>query len=122
MFESLPVIQEHIKAGRLRALAVTEARRSSGMPELPTLAEAGVPGYEFGGWHGVIVPRGTPPQIVAKLNADMNRVLNTPETRENFMLTGSRPGGGRPEEFARHIRSEREKWTSVITTANIRAD
>jgi tripartite-type tricarboxylate transporter receptor subunit TctC len=119
MFESQPAIEQHIASGRLRALAVTEKRRSLGLPGVPTLNEAGVRDYEFSGWNGVVVPTGTPAHVVTKLHDAFVQVLSMRETERNFALTGSRPGSGTAAEFAEHIRSERDKWGAMIKSENI---
>jgi tripartite-type tricarboxylate transporter receptor subunit TctC len=110
MYSALPAI----KGGRLRALAVTSSERLSVLPEVPTLAEAGVTGFEANNWQGVIVPAGTQKDIVAKLNADINRVLAMPEIREKLVSQGNQVGGGTPEEFAAMIRAETAKWGKVV--------
>lgn len=122
MFESQPAVEQHIKSGRLRALAVTERTRSVGLPELPTLAEAGVDGYEYSGWNGVVAPARTPHEIVDQLHDAMAHVLAQKETQDNFRFTGSRPGGGSMSEFSAHIRAENQKWAEVIRTAGIHLD
>jgi tripartite-type tricarboxylate transporter receptor subunit TctC len=122
MFESQPAIEQHLKSGRLKALAVTETRRSLGLPDVPTLNEAGVPGYEFSGWNGIVVAAGTPRVVVTKLHDAVAHVLARPATVENFAATGSRTGGGSSREFAHYIEAERSKWSNVIQAAKIAVD
>jgi tripartite-type tricarboxylate transporter receptor subunit TctC len=119
MFENAPGAVPHIKAGKLRALAQTGLKRSSALPDVPTIAESGVPGYESLSWSGIAVPAGTPKSIIEKLNRDLNTVLATPEMRQKLAEQGAETIGGAPEVFARHIGAEREKWSRVIRTANI---
>lgn len=122
LFDNTPNVLPHIRAGKLRALGVTTAKRSSFTPELPTVAESGVPGYEVTAWFGIVAPAGTPRDVVAKLNAEVNRVLALPETKERFLKAGVEPTGGSPEDFARHVRAEVAKWSKVVKDADIRAD
>jgi tripartite-type tricarboxylate transporter receptor subunit TctC len=106
----------------VRALAVTTAKRTRAMPELPTIAEAGVPGFEATTWHGVLVPAGTPPRIVNKLNAEINRILQLPDVRERLAGLGAEILGGTSKEFADHIQREIPKWAKVIKDANIQIE
>jgi tripartite-type tricarboxylate transporter receptor subunit TctC len=119
MFENAPGAVPHIKAGKLRALAQTGLKRSPALPDVPTVAESGVPGYESLSWSGIAVPAGTPKPIVEKLNRDLNAVLAMAEMRQKLAEQGAETIGGAPEVFARHISAEREKWSRVIRTANI---
>ena len=112
----------HIESGRLRALAVTTTKRSTALPELPTVAEAGVPGYEFTGWWGVVVPARTPPPVVAKLNGALVRILAQTEVRERLVREGAEPASTTPDAFATYMRAEVAKWNKVIKTANIRIE
>ena len=114
MFESLNSISPHARSGKVRALAVSGARRSPGFPDLPTVAEAGVPGYEAGTWSGVIAPAGVPRPVVDKLNAAINRAIDSPTFRERFAIIGDEPAGGTPEDFAELIRKDSAKWAEVI--------
>ena len=109
----------HVKSGRLRALGVTGAQRVSVMPELPTVAEAGVPGYEAVQWYGLLAPAQTPREIVAKLHGAMTGVLQMPAIRDKLAADGTQPVGNTPEEFARFMRSETEKWGKVVRAAGI---
>jgi tripartite-type tricarboxylate transporter receptor subunit TctC len=122
LFDNTPNVLPQIRAGKLRALGVTTSKRSSFTPELPTVAESGVSGYEVTAWFGVVAPANTPRDIVAKLNAEVNRVLALPETKDRFQNAGVEATGGSPEDFARFIRGEVDKWGKVVRDANIRAD
>ena len=115
------ILQSHaqIAAGTLRPLAVTTATRSPAEPQLPTMIEAGMPGFVVAGWYGLLAPAGTPAAIIAKLNREVVRILHTPEVRERLAGDGSEPVGGTPEELAAHIKSEIAKWQRVIQAANI---
>jgi len=119
MFENAPGAVPHIKAGKLRALGQTGLKRSSALPDVPTIAESGVPGYESLSWSGIAVAAGTPKPIVEKLNRDLNAVLAMPDMRQKLAEQGAETIGGPPEAFAKHIAAEREKWSRVIKTANI---
>ena len=116
----IPTIFGHLKAGRLRALGVSSAKRSSALPDLPTIAEAGVPGYEFSTWYGVLAPAGTPKPIIAKINSAMVRGLNAPDLRDKLRSQGMDTQPGTPEEFGNLIRSEIKKWGDVIKSAGIK--
>jgi tripartite-type tricarboxylate transporter receptor subunit TctC len=109
----------HVKAERLRAFGVTSAKRASTLPEVPTIAEAGVPGYEYSTWYGLLAPAGTPRTIVDKLNKATVGVLNSPKTREQYVSQGLTPTPSTPAEFSAYLRSEIEKWSKVIRAANI---
>jgi tripartite-type tricarboxylate transporter receptor subunit TctC len=122
MFESLNSIAPHAKAGTVRALAVTGAKRSPGFPDLPTVAEAGVPGYEAATWSGVIGPAGMPRPIVETLNAAINRAIRAPAFQERFALLGDEAAGGTPEEFAALIRADAAKWGDVVKRAGVKLD
>jgi len=112
----------HAKAGRLRGLAVTSSRRSPAMPEIPTLSEAGVPGYEALNWYGVLAPAGTPAPVVTRLNADFVRVLSAPEVKDRLAGEGAEAVGDTPAQFAAFIRTEIAKWSRLIKDAGIRPD
>jgi tripartite-type tricarboxylate transporter receptor subunit TctC len=118
-FSYWSVLMPHVKAGKLRMLAVASAKRLEVLPELPTFAEAGLPGIEAYGWQGVFVPVGTPKAIVERLNAGIAWILHTPELRNQIIDGGSELGGGSAEEFAAFTRSERQKWGKVIQDAKI---
>ena len=112
---SLPYVQQ----GKLRALAVTSLKRMPGLPDVPTLDEAGVKGYESLSWSGIVAPAATPKAVIAKLNAAIERVLAMPDVKKKFADLGVDPVGGPPEAFTRHIRAESEKWGRVVKAANI---
>ncbi len=122
MFSSMVAIVPHIKAGKLRALAVTGKKRSPLLPEVPTIAESGLPGYEAGSWYGILAPAGTPRDIVLKLNAEIVKVLKRPEVRERLANEGAEPIGGTPEEFAAHVKAELARMGKVIRDGRIRMD
>ena len=104
----------HVKGGKLRALAVTSAKRSPGVPDLPTIAEVAVPGYEVTSWNGFLVPAGTPDAAIKRLNASFNKVLADPAMRERLIQMGYEPVGGAPELFSKHIAEETKKWGPII--------
>ena len=112
----------HVKSGRLRALATTGAKRSLAAPELPTMAEAGVTGYEAANWFGTIVPAKTPPAVVAKLSQEIARVLRLPDVRERLLSQGIEPASSTPEEFSAYIRSEMTKWAKVVKASGAKAE
>ena len=112
----------HVRGGRLRALGVTGAQRSSIAPDLPTVAEAGVPGYEAVQWYGVVAPAQTPKEIITRLHRELVAVLQMPDVKERFAADGGDPGGTAPEEFGRYIRSETEKWARVVKAAGIKPE
>lgn len=122
MFSSVVAILPHIRAGKLRGLAVTGSKRLSSMPELPTLAESGLAGYEASSWYGVLAPAGTPKEVVARLNAEMVKALDQPEVRSSLLAEGAEPVGGPPEKFAAHIKSEKERLGKLIRDAKIRLE
>ena len=110
------------RAGKLRALAVTGAQRSPAASELPTVAEAGVPGYQASNWHGIAAPAKTPQAIVARLKQEFSRILATPNVREKLLGVGMEPATNTPEQFADFMKSEIGKWARVVKTAGIRVD
>jgi tripartite-type tricarboxylate transporter receptor subunit TctC len=118
----LPQALPHVKTGRLKALAVTTLRRAAAAAELPTIAEAGVPGYEVDPWYGVIAPGGTPRAVVEQLNAAIRRALAAPDIREKFMAQGLEPRANTPAEFATLIRDEIAKWSKVVRDAGIKPE
>jgi tripartite-type tricarboxylate transporter receptor subunit TctC len=112
----------HVKSGRMRALAVTGAKRSHLLPAIPTIAESGVPGYEASGWFGVLAPAATPAPVLERLNAAIVKGLSASDARERLNAFGGEAGGSTPEQFAAHIRSEAAKWGKLIKSLGIKAD
>jgi tripartite-type tricarboxylate transporter receptor subunit TctC len=115
-------LMPHVKAGTLRPIAITSAKRSPILPDIPTMAEAGVPGFEITAWFGFMAPGTTPPALVQRLATDVQRVVAMPEIRDRIIADASEPVGNRPEEYAAFVRAEVEKWRGVIRQANIKAD
>ena len=111
-----------VKNGRVRALAVTGARRAPAMPELPTIAEAGVAGYDATSWNGMLAPAGTPADVIKRLNAEFNRIIGTPDMSKRMLDNGYEPVGGPPERFGELIRAEIAKWAPVVAAAGVRVD
>jgi len=118
----LPVALPHLKSGKLVALGVTSSQRSPVAPEVPTIAESGVPGYEVGTWYGVLAPAGTPKDIVARLNGEIMKFLRRPEARAQLEKQGFEVLGSTPEAFAAYIRSEMGKWAKVVKDSGAKAD
>jgi tripartite-type tricarboxylate transporter receptor subunit TctC len=112
-------VMQHIQAGSLRPLGVSTAQRSKILPDVPTIAEAGLPGYETKTWYGVLAPAGTPKPIVDKLNAELNKVMLDPDTGAKLAEQGVEPFTGTPEEFAAFIQSDIGKWQEVVAKAGI---
>ena len=121
-FPNMAEAASQVKSGRLRALAVTGPRRSSVFPDLPTVAEAGLPGYEFTTWHGLLAPKGTPRAIVSLINDKLREAMRAPEFVQLFEQMGLDPIASSPEQFAAHLKSESEKWGRVIRERNIRVE
>jgi len=121
-FATLPAALPHVKSGKLAAVAVTSARRSPALSDLPTVAESGVPGYEASTWYGVLAPARTPAAAVERLHGDIVRILAQPEFRERLQAQGFDPVGSSPEEFRAFIRSEIAKWGKVVRDAGIRPE
>ena len=122
MFESTNSIAPHVQNGRVRALAVTGAHRAHALPQVPTMIEAGVPGYEVTAWSGIIAPAGLPRPVLDRLNAAVNRTVVEPQTKERLEQMGSEGGGGTPEEFAALIRKDSAKWAEVIKKSGAKID
>ena len=118
----LSTLIPHVRSGRMRPLAVTSARRSALLPDMPTIAEAGVRGYEAVGWFGVLVPSGTPQGVIERLNAAMLKGLGTADARERLSAFGGEVAVGSPEQFAAHIRREAAKWSKVIRAVGLKAE
>jgi tripartite-type tricarboxylate transporter receptor subunit TctC len=120
--ETVPAVLSHVKSGRLRALAVTSSKRSSSMPELPTMAEAALPGYDLVGWIGFMAPAGTPLEVRTKLAAEARKALELPDVRQRYLALGLEPEGASLDEFAEFIRSQTTRYGAVAKQANIRID
>lgn len=121
MFATMPAAMPHVKAGKVRPVAVTTAKRSQAMPDLPAIAESGVKGYEAATWYGLLAPARTPKAIVDRLHGDAVKILAGP-TRQRLESMGFEPDGGTPSAFAAHIKSEITKWALVIKNAGIPAE
>ena len=119
MFAPSQTVISHVKAGRLKALAVTGLERSNTLPGVPTVAESGLPGYQAVGWFGLLAPAAAPKPVVAKISADVNSALLQPDVRAKMQAFGADPGGNSPEEFARFIREDQAKWAKLMREAGI---
>jgi tripartite-type tricarboxylate transporter receptor subunit TctC len=120
MFANVPGTLQHVKAGKLRVLAATGDRRASALPEVPTIAESGLPGFQAATWFGILAPAGTPREIVAKLNAEIAKALAAPELVEHLRNEGADVVGGSPEQFRAFLKSEVERWGPVVKAAGIK--
>ena len=120
LFAPSQTVISHVKAGKLKALAVTGSKRSETLPDLPTVAEAGLPGYQAVGWFGLLAPAATPKPVVDRLSADVNRVLADSDVRAKMQALGADPGGNSPEEFRRFIRDDQAKWSKLMKDAGIK--
>jgi tripartite-type tricarboxylate transporter receptor subunit TctC len=121
-FDNITTAWPLAKAGKLRALAVTTAKRSAIAPDVPTLAESGLAGYEVGSWQGAFAPAGTPPEIVKRLNAEMVRIINLPDVREKLVGLGAEPVANTPEEFGALVKTEVAKWADVVKKSGAKVD
>jgi tripartite-type tricarboxylate transporter receptor subunit TctC len=122
IFTGIPSVLSFIKSGRLRAIGVTSAQRTNALPDVPTIASTGVPGYDVSPWFGVLAPAHTPRTIVLKLNTEIVRVLNDKAIRERFATEGVDPVGDSPEHFTAYIKAELAKWGKVLQDSGIRAE
>jgi tripartite-type tricarboxylate transporter receptor subunit TctC len=122
LFAPAQAVMPHVQAGKLKAFAVTSARRSNTVPGLPSVAEAGVPGYEAIGWFGLLAPAATPPAIVEKLSADANRVLADPDVKQKMLVLGAEPSGDTPAQFAAFIRADQAKWSKLMRERGIQPE
>ena len=122
MFDSITSARPHIESGKLRALGVTTAKRSKTLPNVPTLAEAGLPGYEVSPWFAVFMPAATPKDIVAKVNSALLEAMKDPDVVKRFETIGAEPVGSTPEEMAQHLARESERWTKLIQERGIKLD
>ena len=121
-FGNIPTVIQQVRAGKLRAIAVTGARRSGAAPDIPTIAESGVPGYQVSNWFGISARAGTPPDIVTRLHADIARALKTPEIKTAFDNAGAEPGDMTPAQFATFFQDEYAKWAKVVKAAGIKGE
>jgi tripartite-type tricarboxylate transporter receptor subunit TctC len=122
MFDNLPSALPQIKGGRLRAIAVTSLKRAPVLPDIPTINESGLPGFEASSWFGVLAPAGTPAAIVARINTEVNKWLQSADAREKLLGQGAEAAGGSPEQFANHIRAESAKWAKVVKASGAKVD
>lgn len=122
MFDNMPSVMPHVKAGRLQPIAVTTAKRSPALPNVPTIAEAGVPGYESTAWFGLWAPAGTPPAVLSKLHAEVAKVLKSPDVVERLSSQGAEPVIDTPEQFAAYIKAETAKWAKVVKESGAQVD
>ena len=122
MIENMPGTMPFVRSGKLRALAISSARRSPLAPDLPTIAESGVPGYEVIGWNGLFVPKATPPAIIAKLQTEVAKVLRSPEVKQRLETLGAEPVGSTPEEFGKFFRDDMARWGKIIKEKGIRSE
>jgi tripartite-type tricarboxylate transporter receptor subunit TctC len=122
MFDQISTGLPQLQSGKLRALGVTTAKRSPAVPEIPTLAEVGLPGFDMTTWHGIVAPAGTPPAVIAKLNAEVVKAVNTPEVREKFKTNGIDPVSSTPEQFGALIQSEIARWRDVVKASGAKVD
>ena len=121
-FATISTALPHVKSGRLRALAVSSARRATAAPEVPSIAEAGVPGYDYASWIGLLAPSKTPPAIIARWHAESARVMQMAEIKTLLQHEGAEPVGNSPQEFGNIIRTELERWKTVSRAAGIKAE
>ena len=119
MFENMPGVVGYIKSGKMRVLAVTGLQRTPALPDVETVAESGVPGYESLSWSGIAAPAATPPEMIARLNREINAILANPDMRQKLAEQGAQAVGGTPEAFGEHISRERQKWSKVVRDAAI---
>jgi tripartite-type tricarboxylate transporter receptor subunit TctC len=122
MFDNVPNVIQHVKSGRLRALAVSSATRSPFLPQVPTIAESGVPGFDVSVWFGIVAPMGTPNPVIARINAEVNRALKAADVVRLFGQQGVEPRGGTAAQFGELIRAQTEKWAAVVRDAGVTAD
>ena len=112
----------HIQGGKVRGLAVTSAQRSPALPDVPTVAESGFPGFEANGWLGIFVPNGTPPAVIARLNTEISKVMQLPEVKKQLLASGVEARTSTPEQLGALVQSETAKWGKIITDAGIKAE
>jgi tripartite-type tricarboxylate transporter receptor subunit TctC len=122
MFDAIPTMSEHIRAGKVRALATTGLRRSQILPDVPTMAEAGVPGYEATIWLGLMAPKGTPPAVVARLNTEVGKITANPEVRRAWAAQGTAPLSMGVDEFTRYLNDDIAKWARIVKISGAKAE
>ena len=122
IFDTISAIQQHVKSGAVRGLAVTTAERSSAMPELPTISEAALKGYDAATWGGILAPAGTPKDVVAKLNVAVNAALQAEDVKARLTGVGVQIQGGTPEQFGKVIQTEVDKWAKLVKEAGIKPE
>jgi tripartite-type tricarboxylate transporter receptor subunit TctC len=122
MFNSMPSVLPHVRVGRLKALAVSTGRRSPAVPDIPTVAEAGVPGFHYATWYGLFAPAATPKDVIAKVNAEVNRILQDKEIARRLISEGAEPAPGTPEDLGKYMRAEYEQWKKTIAAANLKIE
>ena len=116
------IVLPHLKSGRVKALAITSAKRSTALPDYPTIAESGLAGYESSSWQGIVVPAGTTVQIIARLHGELVKGLRAKDIGERLAAEGTDPGGNTPAEFGAYIKREIEKWARVVKSAGLKTD
>jgi len=121
-FDNLPSSMAHIKSGKVRALAVTTAKRWPGTPDVPTVAESGVPGYEVSGWFGLLAPAGTPKPVIDTLYKAVSAMLKQPDVQKQMLELGAEPGGNAPDAFAKQVAGEVEKWKKVVAATGVKVE
>lgn len=122
MFNSMPSVLPHVRSGRLKGIAVSTAKRSAAAPELPTVAEAGVPGFSYATWYGLFAPAATPKDVLAKLNAETVRIMQDKSVAQRLMNEGAEPAAGTPEQLAQYMRAEYEGWKKTIAAAKLKLE
>jgi tripartite-type tricarboxylate transporter receptor subunit TctC len=122
MFASVLSSTPHVKQQRLRVLGVTGVKRSSALPDVPTISEAGVRGYSTSTWYGLLVPAGTRPAVIDRISAAANKAVNSPDLRTKMLADGAEPEGSTPAEFQKHLAAEMAKWRNVVKTAGVKVE
>lgn len=122
MFDNVPPLMPHVRAGKMRALAVTSLKRVSALPDVPSLDEVGLKGFDSVGWNGVFAPQGTPREVIARVQTEIAQILRMPEVRDGLVSQGAEPVGNAPEEFGAWVRNEVQKWAKVVRESGARVD